>query len=254
LHTAPAPHAGPAIGNHQAIVTLASLTLAGCARYPGASGHLIRTAQIAACLAELMALDTAEQVRIRLATPVHDLGKLAIPDHVLLKPGKLEPEEWRIMEQHTEIGAQALASSPDELLQYAAVIARHHHERFDGSGYPARLAGHAIPLGARVVAVADAFDAMTESRCYRPRMTEDDACSIIAGGSGTHFDPDAVSAFLDGFTQIRRARAAADALVDLDSDTEAVAAFYRLTPADLGLATRVATDLAQRRLRYGTGG
>ncbi len=264
-----APHAGPALathpsttpagrragaaascgGEHRAMVTLASLTMAGCARYPGAAGHLIRTAHIAACLADLMALDATLQQRIRLVTPVHDVGKLAIPDEILLKPGRLAPDEWRTMERHTEIGAEALASGSHELLQFAAMIARHHHERFDGSGYPARLAGHGIPLAARVVAVADAFDAMTETRCYRPRMTDDDACSIIAGGSGTHFDPEAVRAFLDGFAQVRRARATADALLARGSDTQAVSDFYRLAPQDFRLAARVASRLAQHALR-----
>ncbi|WP_316150597.1 HD-GYP domain-containing protein [Cupriavidus sp. BIC8F] len=161
--------------SYRAVVTLASLAVASCTRYPAAAGHLIRTSCIASCLADLMGLDIREQQRIRIATPVHDLGKMAVPDYVLLKPGKLDQAERRIMERHSSIGADLLAGSSDELLQFASQIARHHHERFDGSGYPDRLAGPDVPLAARIVAVADAFDAMTEVRCYRPRMSDNEA-------------------------------------------------------------------------------
>ncbi len=179
-----------------------------------------------------MGLDVVDQEYIRLATPVHDLGKLAIPDHVLLKPGKLDPEERRIMERHSGIGAELLTGSLHELHQYASVIARHHHEHFDGSGYPDCLAGQSIPLPARVVAVADAFDAMTEARCYRASMTEMAAKAIISAGSGTHFDPAAVHAFLEGFSSIMRARRAANEILSLGSEAAVVAQFYGLTRRD----------------------
>lgn len=218
--------------NYRAVITLASLALASCARYPAASGHLIRTSCIAACLADLMGLDAGEQQCIRFATPVHDLGKLAIPDHVLLKPGKLGQAERRIMEQHSSIGADLLAGSSDELLQFASQIARRHHERFDGSGYPDQLPGQDVPLVARIVAVADAFDAMTEVRCYRPRMPDDEAKAIISTESGTHFDPIAVGAFLDGFSHIKRARNVANDLLSVGSDTAVVSKFYGLTHND----------------------
>ncbi|MBF6992344.1 HD-GYP domain-containing protein [Cupriavidus sp. IK-TO18] len=218
--------------DYRAIATLASLTHASCMRYPDASGHLIRTSIIASCLAGIMGLDAAEQQCIRLATPVHDLGKLAIPDRVLLKPAKLDPEERRIMERHSRIGAELLAGSIHELHQYASVIARHHHERFDGSGYPDHLVGQNVPLPARVVAVADAFDAMTEARCYRPSMTDDEAKAVILEGSGTHFDPVAAQAFLGGFPSILRARRAANELLSLGSDATVVARLYGLTRRD----------------------
>lgn len=195
-----------------------------------------------------MELGADERLRIRLATPVHDVGKLAIPDDVLLKPGKLDPSERRVMEQHASIGADLLAGSSDELLQFASQVSRHHHERFDGSGYPGHFVGQKIPLAARVVAVADAFDAITETRCYRPRMTDDDARSIIAGGSGTHFDPVVVEAFLDGFPQIQRARAAANEWLSRGSDTAVVTAFYGLTHADFRVTARVATGVTHSTL------
>ncbi len=214
--------------NHHAVVTLASLTLAGCLRYPHASGHLVRTAAIAACLADLVGLDAADCERIRLATPVHDVGKLAIPDAVLLKPGKLLAEERQVMERHAEIGANILAGSSNALLRLASQLAHHHHERFDGTGYPCRLAGREIPLAARIVAVADAFDAMTEARCYRPGMTDDDALSIVSAGSGTHFDPDVTRIFLASIPQILHSRRSAEALIAAGSEMAVVARFYGL--------------------------
>lgn len=214
--------------NHHAVVTLASLTLAGCLRYPHASGHLVRTATIAACLADLVGLDAAHCERIRLATPVHDVGKLAIPDAVLLKPGKLLPEERQVIERHAEIGANILAGSAHALIRLASQVAHHHHERFDGTGYPCGLAGNEIPLAARIVAVADAFDAMTESRCYRPGMTDDDALSIISAGSGTHFDPDVARVFLANVPVILRSRRSAQELLSAGSEMAVVARFYGL--------------------------
>ncbi|MGO4153016.1 HD-GYP domain-containing protein [Cupriavidus sp. YAF13] len=214
--------------NPHAVMTLASLTLAGCLRYPHASGHLVRTATIAACLADLLGLDAAHCERIRLVTPAHDVGKLAIPDAILLKPGKLLPEERQVIERHAEIGANILAGSADALMRLAAQVAHHHHERFDGTGYPRGLAGKEIPLAARIVALADAFDAMTESRCYRPGMSDDDALSIVSAGSGTHFDPGVASVFLANIPQILQSRQSAQALLDAGPELAVVARFYGL--------------------------
>jgi len=208
------------------VVTLASLTLAGCARYPQAAGHLIRTAFIADCLADLVGRDAIERKRIRLVTPVHDIGKLGIPDKVLLKPGKLNGEERSIIERHSAIGADLLAGSSDPLIQLASQVARHRHERFDGSGYPSGLVGANIPLAARIVAVADAFDAMTEPRVYRTKMTDDDANAVITAGSGTHFDPLVVRMFLAGFSSVQRARAAANKILALENDVAVVTKFF----------------------------
>lgn len=195
-----------------------------------------------------MGLDGTEQEHIRLATPVHDIGKLAIPDDVLLKPGKLDQEERRIMERHSSIGADLLAGSSDELMQFAAQVARYHHERFDGSGYPSGLSGESIPLAARIVAVADAFDAMTEPRCYRPRMTDDDALSIISAGSGRHFDPFVVKTFLSGFSMVSRARLGANEQVSLGNDVAVVAKFYGLTHTALRQLLRLPERLVNESL------
>lgn len=209
-----------------ATLVLASLTLAGGLRYPSALGHLIRTASVAAHLAGLMGLGGDEQLGIYLTAPVHDVGKLGIPDAILLKPGALSDDEHEVMQRHSSIGADLLAGSGDALLQQAATVARHHHERFDGGGYPSGLAGEGIPRAARIVAVADAFDAMLEPRVYRTGMQEDHALAELDDRSGAYFDPDVVEVFLKDVTGIQRARAAADALVAKYGVFSAVSRFY----------------------------
>ncbi|CAJ0702021.1 hypothetical protein LMG19089_02987 [Ralstonia edaphis] len=207
-------------------IILASLTLAGGARYPSALGHLIRTAAVAAYLANVLELDDAEQRHIYLVAPVHDVGKLGIPDDVLLKPASLTDAEHEIMQRHSNIGADLLAGTTDPLLQMAATVARHHHEHFDGSGYPAGLAGEDVPLSARIVAIADAFDAMLEPRVYREGMPEDDVIDTLADESGRCFDPTLVECFLKNVSGVRRVRAAAESLVQQYGDVSGVVRFY----------------------------
>jgi putative two-component system response regulator len=136
-----------------------------------------------------------------LTSPLHDIGKVGIPDSVLLKPGKLTPDEFNIMKQHTLIGARTLDAvvhlNPDaEYLSMARDIALTHHERFDGSGYPYGLAGETIPLPGRILALADVYDALTSKRVYKPAFSHDEARKLIVEGSGQHFDPRIVDAFL----------------------------------------------------------
>ncbi len=135
------------------------------------------------------------------AAPLHDIGKVAIPDGILLKPGKLSAEEWRVMKTHAEHGADLLQRAIDRLgedaglmLTFGKQIARHHHEKWDGSGYPDGLAGEAIPLAARLMAVADVYDALISERPYKHAMTHAQALDFIRDGSGTHFDPGVVAA------------------------------------------------------------
>ena len=150
-----------------------------------------------------------------LTSPLHDIGKVGIPDSVLLKPGKLTAEEFEIMKQHVVIGRDtldaALASDPTaQYLRFARDIAAGHHEKFDGSGYPDRLVGEDIPLSARIVAVADVYDALTNKRVYKEAMSHDQARSIIVEGRGSHFDPEIVEAFLrieQDFVAVRAADA-----------------------------------------------
>ncbi len=139
------------------------------------------------------------------AAPLHDIGKVGIPDSILLKPGSLTPEEWTVMQCHTTLGADALARAehdvgkPVPFLPMARTIARSHHERWDGSGYPDGLAGDDIPVPARLMAVADVFDALISKRVYKDAMSIDQARAIIVEGRGTHFDPDVVTAFEAAF-------------------------------------------------------
>jgi putative two-component system response regulator len=127
---------------------------------------------------------------------MHDVGKIGIPDRVLLKPGKLDADEWALMQSHTTIGAEILAGSSSALLQIAEEIALTHHERFDGTGYPQGLAGEAIPLGARITAICDVFDALRSQRVYKDSWTVDDAVAELEAQRGRHFDPALVDAFL----------------------------------------------------------
>jgi putative two-component system response regulator len=155
------------------------------------------------------------------SAPLHDIGKVGIPDAILLKPGKLTPEEWRIMKTHTEIGAETLRSviaesSRQRFLEMSLDITWCHHEKWDGSGYPRGLAGNAIPLSARILALADVYDALTSDRPYKRAWTHADALQWLVSGSGSHFDPRVVEAFLARAEQADAIRAClADTAEDL---------------------------------------
>jgi putative two-component system response regulator len=140
------------------------------------------------------------------AAPMHDVGKIGIPDAILQKPGKLDPEEWAIMQQHAEIGARILEDDGSELMQMANRIALCHHEKWDGSGYPEGLAGDTIPVEARIVALADVFDALTSVRPYKPAWPIEKATDLIKEQSGKHFDPSLVDAFFQCLPEILEAR------------------------------------------------
>jgi putative two-component system response regulator len=162
-----------------------------------------------------------------LTTPLHDIGKIGIPDRVLLKPGKLTPEEFEIMKQHTTIGGETLAAAtrahPEaRFLTMARDIAISHHERFDGTGYPYRLRGREIPLCGRLTALPDVYDALTSQRVYKPKFSHETARRIILEGTGTQFDPDVVEAFLrreDEIIDIARKLSAADAVPAVELPT-----------------------------------
>lgn len=147
----------------------------------------------------LLAAEFIEQ--LYKSAPLHDIGKIAIPDHILLKPGKLTPEEMSEMKTHSLKGAEILrqaqqySSDTEGFFLVAMDIARSHHERWDGAGYPDQLSGAAIPLAARIMAVADVYDALTSGRPYKPPFSHEVACDILAQGSGSHFDPEVIGAF-----------------------------------------------------------
>ena len=158
--------------------------------------HTYRVGTMSADLAAAMGADSRMIDLIRRAAPLHDLGKIGIPDRVLLKPGAFSPEDAAIMRTHTTIGALILSNGESELIQLAERIARSHHERWDGKGYPQGLAGQAIPWPARIVSVADVFDALTHDRPYRPAWPLDAVTREIEAIAGAHLDPDMAAAFL----------------------------------------------------------
>ncbi|MGQ0714299.1 MAG: HD domain-containing phosphohydrolase [Gemmatimonadaceae bacterium] len=158
--------------------------------------HTLRVGELSAAIAEALGLARETAELIRAAAPLHDVGKIGVPDHILLKPGNLTPEEFDVMKTHTTIGAAILAGGKSALVMEAERIALNHHERWDGSGYPNGRRGDAIPLSARVVAVADVFDALTHPRPYRLAWPLDRVIAEIRAQSGQHFDPSVVAAFL----------------------------------------------------------
>jgi two-component system response regulator RpfG len=175
--------------------TLMKLAKAGEYRDEDTGNHIVRMAKYARLIAEEMKLTAMECDEIESAAPMHDIGKIGIPDVILLKPGRHTPEEQAIMRRHPLIGHEILADSPSRYLQMGAIIALGHHEQFDGNGYPQGLAGEAIPLPARIVAVADVFDALTSRRPYKPAWTFQEALNYLQSQSGKHFDPVCVRAF-----------------------------------------------------------
>jgi putative two-component system response regulator len=158
--------------------------------------HLSRMGAYCEELARRLELSQEIRKTIALAAQMHDIGKIAVPDRILLKPGQLTVKERKEMEAHAEIGRQMLHGSESPLLQLAESIAWTHHEKFDGSGYPRRLAGDRIPIEGRVAAVADVFDALTRDRPYREAMPLDEAVGVMADGRESHFDPDVLDTFM----------------------------------------------------------
>jgi len=158
--------------------------------------HIVRMSRFSAIIARAYGQNKKYCDLLEQASPMHDIGKIGIPDNVLKKPGKLTEAEWLLMRKHPEYGANILSGSNVPVLQMAEEIALAHHEKYDGSGYPSNLKGEKIPLSARIVALADFFDALTMDRCYRPAFTDEQALNMVKENNGTHFDPNVVKAFL----------------------------------------------------------
>jgi CHASE2 domain-containing sensor protein len=172
------------------------LALAAESRDEETGDHIDRISGLCYELGRAIGLDEDEAELLRHASVLHDVGKIGIPDRILLKPGKLDPDEWEIMKTHAQIGASILAGSDTPLLQAAEEIALSHHERWDGSGYPRGHAGEAIPLNGRICAICDVFDALLSERPYKRAWPRDEALAEIRRQSGSHFDPELVDAFL----------------------------------------------------------
>jgi len=159
--------------------------------------HVIRMSQYCHRLALAAGVSEAEAELLLLAAPMHDIGKIGIPDHILLKPGKLNAEEWGVMRQHAAIGAEIIGNHPSALLTLARNIALTHHERWDGEGYPNGLAGEAIPFEGRITAICDVYDALTSTRPYKKAWSAEDAINYIVSESGKAFDPALVDLFVE---------------------------------------------------------
>ncbi len=164
--------------------------------------HTFRMSHFCWLLAQKTGLPEEQCEQIRLASPLHDIGKIGISDTILLKPGKLTDEEFVIVQQHSEIGYRILADARSELLRLGASIAYTHHEKFDGSGYPRKLKGHEIPVEGRIAAVSDVFDALTTNRVYKSAIPIDNALEILRDGRGSHFDPEILDTFLDNMDDV----------------------------------------------------
>lgn len=179
------------------------LVMASMVRDDETGSHIKRIGLFSAVVAAAAQWPSELVDDIRLAAPMHDIGKIGIPDAILCKPGKLTPEEFEVMKTHTVIGANILRDSQTPMLRLAETIARSHHERWDGSGYPDGLAGKDIPEGARIVAIVDVYDALTHDRVYRPALPEAEALELIERGRGSHFDPELLDQFLSVLPEIR---------------------------------------------------
>jgi putative two-component system response regulator len=162
----------------------------------GTANHIQRMARICAELARRLGLPPGEVELIMQASPMHDIGKVGVPERILLKPGGLDDGEWELMRQHPSIGARILSNSSSPLLQAGEIMALAHHEKWDGSGYPHGLQGQDIPLYGRICAVADVFDALTSERPYKRKFTNEEAYRVVRDGRGAHFDPELVDLFL----------------------------------------------------------
>ena len=206
--------------------TLHRISRAAEFRDPETGAHIQRMALYSQLIAKSLGLSSKEQTMILNAAPLHDVGKIATPDAILLKPGKLTPEEFEIMKDHARAGFDLLDKSASPVVQTGALIALSHHEKFDGSGYPQGLVGQDIPLMGRIVAVADVFDALTSERPYKKAWSLDRAASHLKEGAGTHFDPHCVNAFMENWAGVLEIR---QRLADTEEESKTIVEPFAMT-------------------------
>lgn len=164
--------------------------------------HVQRVSRCSELIATALGLNADDIMLVRYASPMHDVGKVGIPDTILFKPGQLTPDERKVIERHTQIGAEVLGDAMEPILTTAREIALFHHERWDGQGYPKGLGGKDIPLHGRIVSVVDVFDAVVSRRCYKDACSLDTALAILQEDSGKHFDPEVVRAFMTALPEV----------------------------------------------------
>ena len=182
------------------------LTAAAEYRDDDTGDHILRISGYCGLVARALNLPEEECSFIERASPMHDVGKIGIPDAILLKPGKLTPEEWEVMKTHTTVGANLLSGSSSPLVKLAETIALTHHEKWNGNGYPIGIKGEEIPIAGRIVAVCDVFDALVSQRPYKPAWEIERALEVLRADSGTHFDPNCVDAFFQVLSSILRVK------------------------------------------------
>ncbi|HUP81732.1 MAG TPA: HD domain-containing phosphohydrolase [Pirellula sp.] len=182
--------------------TIHRLVAATMCRDEETGTHIVRTGLFSEILARAAGWSSIEAEHIRFAAPMHDVGKVGIPDKILQKPGRLSVDEFEIMKTHTTIGASILAGSQSPILQLAQVIALNHHERWDGSGYPNGISNEAIPTAARIVSIVDVYDALTHDRIYRPAFPEATALAMMRDQQGIQFDPGLLVTFFTVLDEI----------------------------------------------------
>ena len=185
--------------------TIHRLVHAAACRDLETGAHIVRTGVFSEILARAAGWAAAEVERIRMAAPMHDIGKIGVPDAILRKPAGLTPDEYEVMKQHTVIGAKLLARSNSSILLMAREIALCHHERWDGTGYPAGIAGDAIPEAARILSIVDVYDALTSDRPYRRAMKEEEVLKMMMAEQGRQFDPVLLATFFSVLEEIRHA-------------------------------------------------
>lgn len=186
-------------------ISLCLLAAAGC-RDQETGAHIRRIGLYCAAMAKALGWSPAEVEQIRLAAPMHDIGKIGIPDHILQKPGGLEVHERTIMETHAAIGASMLSGTGIEMMDLASDISRCHHERWDGTGYPQGLSGEEIPIGARMTSIVDIYDALVHKRVYKPAFEETQALEIMSDMAGSHIDPNLFELFQTLLPKMREIR------------------------------------------------
>lgn len=213
--------------------TIYRLSMAAEFKDEETGAHIKRMSLYSAVIAYQMGLDKNTVETILYASPMHDVGKIGIPDQILLKPAKLDPDEWEVMKQHTTIGAKILHGSDAEFIKLGEIIAANHHEKWDGSGYPKGLKGTEIPIAGRICAIADVFDALISKRPYKNEFSVEKSLAIIKAGRGSHFDPDVVDAFfaiLDKILLIKKQYADDDQKVSEIPDFENLLKQYKMKP------------------------
>jgi len=189
------------------------------------ANHLKRVSHYSRIIAKNLGFSKEDVELIFLASPMHDIGKVGIPDSILLKPGKLTPEERKIMEKHTIIGAIILKDSPVEILVKSRIISLTHHEKFDGTGYPRGLKGKEIPIEGRIIAVADVYDALSSKRYYKDAFPEEKVIKILQENRGTHFDPEILDVFLKNMNEVKIIR---ETYIDKEEDFDKFSNFDKI--------------------------